>query len=735
MVLLLRTAQGIQLSHSQPAHIDAGVDAVVGADQRMDFSDDTDLLAVLGDNRAAARMEGRIVVAGLHVIVLDAQRVEQIFHHALEGEEVSVLAVHTQNQVRHLVRQLLARNRDVLVADLVQRNRAVAVVVVLGQNQHHRRNRVGTHDAGVLAQRVEDDNRLALRVVLRQADAVVLLGADKGVGHDLIHALRQHVLVDGALKLLVVAVAALRIALGGGGWDVVVAVEAGDLLRHVGLVLHVAAEGWDDDVLSVDSKLQVFEDLLHLLAGDVGAQEGVDPGRVQVQDGRLIAAVVHVDDAVHNLTGAQLLDQLAGAHDGRQAVLRVEALLKAAGRLGSHAQLFCGDAHRAALKAGGLEDDGVGALVDAAVLAAHDAGYRAGLFLVGDDQHLLAQGSVHAVQCLDGLAGAGVADNDLVALDILDVKGVHRLAVLEHDVVGDVDDVVDRAHAAGAQTLAHPARGRADLDIFDDSGHIALAELLVLHLNREIVVDVAAAALDLRLMEVERLVEGGRRLAGKTDDRQAVRAVRGDLKLDGGVVAAQRRGDVLADLAVLLDEEDAVLDGVREVAFGQAQLTQRAEHAVGHHASELALGDLDAVWQLGFVQGHRHDVACMDVGRASHNLHRLPLADIQLADHQMVGVRVLFHRQNLADHYVFDLIKFGFPAFYLRAGHTHCFGEIPHRDFPNIDIIFQPSHRKIHRSSFLSWIDLFSGDRQALPRRSARRLFKKGLRKLSIFLF
>ena len=64
-----------------------------------------------------------------------------------------------------------------------------------------------------------------------------------------------------------------------------------------------------------------------------------------------------------------------------------------------------------------------------------------------------------------------------------------------------------------------------------------------------------------------------------------------------------------------------------------------------------------------------------------------------------------------------------------------CFGEIPHRDFPNIDIIFQPSHRKIHSSSFLSWIDLFSGDRQALPRRSARRLFKKGLRKLSIFLF
>ena len=242
--------------------------------------------------------------------------------------------------------------------------------------------------------------------------------------------------------------------------------------------------------------------------------------------------------------------------------------------------------------------------MDAAVLAAHDAGYRACLLLVGDDQHLLAQGSVHTVQRLDGLAGAGVADDDLVALDILDVKGVHRLAVLEHDVVGDV------------------------------------------------VVDVAAAALDLRLMEVERLVEGGRRLAGKTDDRQAVRAVRGDLKLDGGVVAAQRRGDVLADLAVLLNEEDTVLDGVREVAFGQAQLTQRAEHTVGHHASELALGDLDAVWQLGFVQGHRHDVACMDVGGAGHNLHRLLLADIQLADHQMVGVRMLFHRQNLADHYL-----------------------------------------------------------------------------------
>jgi hypothetical protein len=43
---------------------------------------------------------------------------------------------------------------------------------------------------------------------------------------------------------------------------------------------------------------------------------------------------------------------------------------------------------------------------------------------------------------------------------------VHGLAVFHHDVVGDVHDVVDGAHAAGAYALPHPLGGGGDLHVF-----------------------------------------------------------------------------------------------------------------------------------------------------------------------------------------------------------------------------------------------------------------------------
>ena len=467
-------------------------------------------------------------------------------------------------------------------------------------------------------------------------------------------------------------------------------------------MLYIRAEGRNDDFIALHLELQVGQDFNHLLLRDVGAQEAVGPVCIQVDSGRLVVGVVHVDDAVHYFAGSQQLDQLAGTHHCRQTVLCIQAFFKTTGGFGSHAQLFGGDTHRAALEAGGLKDNGVGVFIDAAVLAAHDARYCACLFAVGNHQHILAEGSVHSVKRLDGFAGNGIADDNLVVFDILDVKGVHRLSVLEHDIVCDVNDVVDWTNSAGAQTLSHPTRGRTDFNIFHDLCGIAWAQLWVAHLYRQIVVDVAAAAFDLRSVHLQLFAEGNSSFPCQTQHRQAVRAVWGDFKFHTGVVAADGRSNVLSYLAVLLQQEDAVLGSVRKIPFGQIELCNRAHHAVGHHASELTLCDFDSVWQLGFVQSCRNHIAYMDIGGSGDNLDRLLLPNIQLADDQVVGIRVWLHRQNLSYHYIFYIFKFGGPALHLGAGHTHRFGKIPHGDVSNIYIIFQPSDRKIHDLPFLS---------------------------------
>lgn len=73
---------------------------------------------------------------------------------------------------------------------------------------------------------------------------------------------------------------------------------------------------------------------------------------------------------------------------------------------------------------------------------------------------------------------------------------------------------------------------------------------------------------------------------------------------------------------------------------------------------QLALGDLHAARQGGLVQADRADLANgrrRYIGCAGDDLHRLLLADIELADLQMVGIRVIDNLEDLAGHNVVDL--------------------------------------------------------------------------------
>jgi hypothetical protein len=63
-------------------------------------------------------------------------------------------------------------------------------------------------------------------------------------------------------------------------------------------------------------------------------------------------------------------------------------------------------------------------------------------------------------------------------------------------------------------------------------------------------------------MKMQRLVESRGGLPREPDDGEAVRAVRGDLEFDGGIVEAERRADVVAGLAILLDNQNTVLDRI-----------------------------------------------------------------------------------------------------------------------------------------------------------------------------
>lgn len=388
-----------------------------------------------------------------------------------------------------------------------------------------------------------------------------------------------------------------------------------------------------------------------------------------------------VDVAVDDLAGAEELDQLTGAVDGELGEVGVEALLIVGGGVRAHAEASGGAADAGAVEVGALEEDHLGVVRDLGVLAAHDAGDADGFVLVADAEHAGVQLALVAVQGADGLALARGADDDVAAVHAGEVEGVHRLAVLHHDVVCYVNYIVDGPHAHGGDALAHPLGRGLDLDVADHARGVARAELGVLNVYPDVLPDIAAGALDHGGVQLEGLVEGDGGLAGQADDGEAVRAVRGDLELHDVVVAADDGDDVVAGLAIFLKDEEAVLIGVGEVVQREAQLLERAHHAFGERAVEGGGADGDAAGEGGAVERDGDEVADLLVLRAGDDLQVTLAADVDFAVPERVlaavsGVPEQVHRDYLADDDLAYALAHVVRALDLGAGHGHGLGEV-----------------------------------------------------------
>ena len=114
--------------------------------------------------------------------------------------------------------------------------------------------------------------------------------------------------------------------------------------------------------------------------------------------------------------------------------------------------------------------------------------------LIGDYQHAGIELSDSAVQRRQLLARLRPPHDDLSAADIPIVKRVHRLSVFQHDIVCDINNVVDRTDAHGAQAFPHPFGRRGNFDIPDHAGSIAGAQFRIRRLHIQKFRQAAAAA-------------------------------------------------------------------------------------------------------------------------------------------------------------------------------------------------------------------------------------------------
>ena len=548
-------------------------------------------------------------------------------------------------------------------ADLVQRDVGHAVVEVVGDGAHEARKHGAAHLGLVGDERVDDLHR-DTTALLGDTKAHEVVGVGEAIGAGLGESTGAQGLANEANALLLHGQAAGVVPCGGKrGLDVALAPQAADLLDEIDLAGEVGTVGGGGHrevlvVNALDAAAQARKAGDHELVGDLGAAEHTGASGAEVDDGSGDDQRIDVHDAGAHLGTAALLKEGGGDLGDVCAVGAIDLALVADGGLAHEVEVAARAGDVAGGERGALEKDVHGVLVDLGVHAAHDAGKGdRGLAVVGDDGHVRREGALDAIEGLKLLAICGGADDDVAATvalgELAQVKGVQRLAGEEHDVIGHVDDVVDGAAAGGHDAAGQPLGRRADLDVADHAGGVALAELGVVDGDVDEVVGIGALlALDGGQLNVGVLVVHGGNLDGHASHGQAVRAVGRDLAVDDGVGHAEIVGVVHADGGVLGQDDDAV------VVVSQAELAGGAVHAAGLDAAQLALLDLEVTGQDGADHGRDDVVALLEVLRAADDLQRdgvavgvdVAVADGDLAEPHVVGVGVGLLADDLGGH-------------------------------------------------------------------------------------
>ena len=479
-----------------------------------------------------------------------------------------------------------------------------------------------------------------------------------------------------------------------------------DLLDQIDLARQVGAEArrGDHKVLAValDGAAQAGERALDKVGLDVGAADGVHAGQAQLDAIDGLGRGEHIHVAGSDLAAGDLLDQRARDVGDVHAAGLVDLALKANGGVGDQRQVAAGVRGATGVEAGALDHHVDGIVLDLGIHAAHNASQCHGTLAVGDKAHAGVERALLAVEGRELLVLLGGANHNATpALALgkgVQVKGMQRLTGEHHHIVGDVDDVVVRAHAQGVKALDHPVGRGADLHVAHDAGNVAVAQALVGNLDRKLVVGrTAGLGLDGGQLNVEIAVEDGAGFAGHADHGQAVGAVGRDLAVEHGIARAHVLGKRHAAGRVLGQDHDA------GVIAAQAELARGAVHAHGHDAAKLALLDLDVAGQDSANHGRDDVVAGLEVLRAADDLQRsgvavgvkILVAHVDRAHIHVVAIGVRSLGEHLGSHHVVEGLAHGVDRLDLGAG-TDIFVRKGLGILRNIDHGLEPVVRNAH---------------------------------------
>ena len=408
--------------------------------------------------------------------------------------------------------------------------------------------------------------------------------------------------------------------------------------------------------------------------------------------GRVAPAGEDVVDALCGLAARRLQDEARRAAYRPDSQFRVQPLLEAERGVRAQFQRVGGAPRVDGVERRGLQQHVPRGVRHLGVRAAHHTGEPYRTLGVRDHQHGRTQFVLLAVEAREAFAVPGGTDDDLRIPHLVEVERVQRLAVLQHDVVGHVHDVVDGAVARVLQPLAQPVRGRADPHTAHQRAGVARAEGGVGDLDAD-AVRYRAAVLVVSGRRLGYLFAGdGSRFVGDAEHGEAVAAVRGDFDLQ----RAGRREYVnegSADRALIRQHEDAL------VLVAQPEFALGADHARGLDAAYDGCRQFHRLARLAAREHRAHPrerdlLPCGNVRRAADDGGRLA-ARVHVGQPEPVGVGVRVHVQDTADDDVVPSAAGAGVVRRLQSGHGKAVGQLCRRH-PQRDVLGKPGKRDSH---------------------------------------
>src|SRR5579884_1656479 len=279
---------------------------------------------------------------------------------------------------------------------------------------------------------------------------------------------------------------------------------------------------------------------------------------------------IAIDNARMHSAANQVSHQLSSTICTGDDQFGIEPFLEATGRIGTQSQSNRGTAHIGCIEVCRLQQHRRRLVIDLADSSAHYTGNSRWPFWIGNEQHISRQLALYIVERCKLLALLSTTHDDVMLAYQIIVERVQRLTKLQHDIVGNVNDIVDGAHTCRQESPPHPTWGWTNLDVTDDTRSVTRTQVRVFDCDLGHLCRRCAMYMQNWLRSTHFLPRQRRYLPRNTNHRRQVPAMRLDRELHHHL--AQHIDQLLSNLSLRVQNVDA------RMIVSQSKLTRRTEH-------------------------------------------------------------------------------------------------------------------------------------------------------------